>query len=74
MDPGGSERFTSSNNLRTPPPSQSKLVRTPTREFAQQKLLGQTEDNMEAHVGPEVSEYKSSPAIRTWVVGIGKRS
>src|SRR5262249_40149133 len=47
---------------------------TPACKFAQQKLLGQTENNMEAHAGPEVSEYKPSTAIRIRVVGIGKRS
>ena len=43
-------------------------------EFVQNEFLGQTEGNMEAHAGPEVSEYKPSTAIRAWVVGIGKRS
>ena len=43
-------------------------------EFAQDKLLGQTEGNMEPHAGPEICEYKPRTALRVWVVGIGKRS
>src|SRR5215831_16970527 len=45
------------------------LVLMPACEFAQQKLLGHTEGNMEAHAGAEVSEYKPSTAFRVWVVG-----
>ena len=52
----------------------SKLVLTSTCEFAQDKLLGQTERNVETHAGPEVCEYKPGTALRVWVLGIGKRS
>src|SRR6266478_1168562 len=43
---GHSDRLTSSSHLRNSS-SPSKLVRTSACEFAQQKLLGQTEGNME---------------------------
>ena len=32
-------------------------------EFVQNKLLGQTDDNMEPHAGTEISEYQPSTAI-----------
>jgi len=38
------------------------------------KLLGQRKDNMETHTNPEITEYKPSTAIRTWVVDVRKRS
>jgi hypothetical protein len=43
-------------------------------EFAQDKLLGQTEGDVEPHASPEICEYKPGTALRVWVVGIGKRS
>jgi hypothetical protein len=50
------------------------LVLMSACEFVQQKLLGQTEGDMETDIGPEVCEYKSRAALRIWVIGIGKRS
>ncbi len=41
----------------------SKLVLTSTCEFAQDKLLRQTEDNVETHASPEICEYQPSTAI-----------
>jgi hypothetical protein len=52
----------------------SQLVLTPTRDFAQDKLLSQTEHNVEAHVSAEISENKSRTTVRTWVVDVGQRS
>jgi len=48
------------------------LVLTSTGEFLEDKLLGQTESHMQAHVDPEIFEYKPSTAIGFWVVSIGK--
>src|SRR5690242_17712796 len=43
-------------------------------EFVQNKLLGQTEDDMKPYASTEISEYQTSAAIRLWIVSIGKRS
>jgi hypothetical protein len=32
-------------------------------EFAQNKFLGQAEDDVETHAGPEICEYQPSAAI-----------
>jgi hypothetical protein len=50
-----------------------KLVLAPC-EFVQQKLLGQTESNMETYASPEVCEYEPRTSLRIWIVGIGERS
>jgi hypothetical protein len=41
----------------------SKSVLTPTCEFVQDKLLRQTEDNVETHASSEICEYQPSTAI-----------
>jgi hypothetical protein len=51
----------------------AELVLTSTCESPEEKLLSQTEGNMETHTSSEVCEYKASAALRIWVVGIRKR-
>jgi len=46
----------------------SKSVLTSTCEFVQDKLLGQTAGNVQAHTNPKGSEYMLSITIGTWVV------
>ena len=50
------------------PASTGNLVLTPACELAQDKLLGQTADNMQAHVNPKRFEYMPRSTIRTGVI------
>ena len=47
------------------------LVVASAGEFAQDKLLHQTANNMQAHSDSKASEYMLSITIRTWVVREG---
>jgi len=47
------------------------LVRMLACEFAQNKFLDQTADDMYSHVNPKISEYMAGSAIRTRVVSGG---
>lgn len=49
-----------------------KLVPMFAGESGEDKLLSDSNENMDAHVNTKISEYEPSAAIRSWVVDVGK--